>query len=109
MIPLYPSSRISAAQIEDLTALVKARPGTSCVAFGEYQLQCNAPDAEVWWLTEPGHPAHPAASRARILTNQHTGENCLVRDGYFAGKQQRPFTLWLRTLKSFDENAVKQP
>jgi hypothetical protein len=107
MIPLYPTSRISGAQIEDLISLAKMRPGNSCVAFGEHQIQCNASDLQIWWFTQDGHPAHPAASRSQMLTNEKTGETCLVRDGYFAGAK-RPFASWLESLKAHDKDTARQ-
>jgi hypothetical protein len=104
--PLYPSAKISTQQIQDLVASVKLRPGTHCKVFGPHQLQCNSDSlSELWWFTEPGHAAHPAASRGQILASVQARETCLLRDGYFAGSE-RPFARWMRELKRYDDETV---
>ena len=107
MIPLYPTSHISSAQIEDLTSLVKMRPESRCFPTGDQEVQCTASEPVIWWFTQDGHRAHPAVSRAQWLRNDRTGESCLVRDGYFTGSK-RAFAKWLDDLKARDEQTVRQ-
>ena len=105
--PLFPSPHISAQQLADLLAEVKGRPGVECRPFGPHQVMCGSNSShELWWLTEEGHPAHPAASRGRMETNAATQETCLVRDGYFAGPEEA-FAQWFRELKRYDEKTIE--
>jgi hypothetical protein len=104
--PLFPGGKVSDQQLQDLIASVKLRPGTHCKPFGPMQIQCNSDSLpELWWFTEAGHPAHPAASRGQLMYNEQTREACLVRDGYFAG-QESAFVDWLAELKRYDERIV---
>jgi hypothetical protein len=106
--PLYPHAKISRQQMDDLVASVKLRPGTHCKQFAPLQLQCNSDSLpEIWWFTESGHPAHPAASRGQIMRNVQTGQTCLIRDGYFAG-QEPAFAEWMNELKQYDKQTVER-
>jgi len=60
---------------------------------------------EVWIFTEPGNPAHPAASRGQIFMKG--GVVCIVRDGYFGGNEAA-FRTWLATLREWDQTAVSR-
>ena len=105
--PLYPNAKISADQYQSLVASLKSRSGFRCDKFGPHQLRCGSDDvAEIWWLTEPDHPAHPAVSRGQMLLDP-TGETCLVRDGYYAGLEA-PFATWIKELKNFDELTIQR-
>ena len=105
--PLFPSAHITEQQLGDLLVQIKTRPGFSCRAFGPYQIICGSDGShELWWLTEPGHPAHPAFSRGQMATNPDTRETCLLRDGYFAGPEE-PFAQWFRELKRYDEQTIE--
>ena len=103
---IFPRARVLADEINNLVASVKLRPGTTCKRFGPLQIQCNSDSTpELWWFTEPGHSAHPSASRGQLLFNQNLGEICLLRDGYFAG-DEGAFASWLQELKQYDEATV---
>jgi len=105
--PLFPNPHVSVQQLGDLLTEVRSRPGFSCRPFGPYQVLCGSDGShELWWLTEAGHPAHPAASRGQIVTSADTRETCLLRDGYFAGPEE-PFSQWFRELKHYDEQTVE--
>ena len=105
--PLYSNAKISADQYQSLIASLKSHSSFRCDKFGPHQLRCGSDDVpEIWWLTEPGHLAHPAVSRGQMLLGP-TGETCLVRDGYYAGAEA-PFAAWMKELKNFDELTVKR-
>jgi hypothetical protein len=106
--PLYPEAKVSVEQFQSLVASLKGRPGFRCDNFGPSQLRCGSDDnPEIWWVTTPGHPAHPAVSRGQILPDSKTHETCLVRDGYYAGAEA-PFAAWIKELKQFDELTVQR-
>ena len=70
------------------------------------QVQCNSDSLpELWWFTEPGHPAYPSASRGQMMRNDATGAVCLLRDGYFAGAEA-PFAAWMDWLKKYDQATI---
>ena len=103
---LYSSPKVSTQQLLDLMTSVKLRPGTHCRNFAPKEVQCNSDSLpELWWFTEPGHPAYPSASRGQILYNKALRQTCLIRDGYFAG-QEAPFADWMMALKKYDEMIV---
>jgi hypothetical protein len=92
----------------DLMNSVKLRPGTHCREFAPKEEQCNSDSLpELWWFTEPGHPAFPSASRGQILQNPASQQICLIRDGYFAGKEA-PFADWMAALKKYDDMIVQK-
>jgi hypothetical protein len=106
--PLYPTAKISADQYQSLLVSLKSHSGFRCDKFGPHQLRCGSDDVpEIWWLTEPGHPAHPAASRGQMLFDPTTGETCLVREAYYAGAEA-PFAAWMKALKNFDELTIQR-
>jgi hypothetical protein len=103
---LYPSPKVTSQEILDLIKSVKLRPGTHCRAFAQNQVQCNSDSLpELWWFTEPGHPAYPSASRGQMMRNDATGAVCLLRDGYFAGAEA-PFAAWMDWLKKYDQATI---
>jgi hypothetical protein len=107
-MPLYPDAKISTEQFQNLLVSLKSRSGFRCDTFGPQQLRCGSDNTpEIWWLTEAGHPAHPAVSRGQTLLDSKSGETCLVRDGYFAGAEA-PFAAWMKELKKFDELTVQR-
>jgi hypothetical protein len=100
----FPTAHVSETQMRELVTAVSKPPDFHCRPFGPHQLQCDSNTVpEIWILTEPGHPAHPAASRGELLTNGHM--TCIVRDGYFAG-DERAFADWLNDLERYDEQAI---
>jgi hypothetical protein len=103
---LFPTPHISLQQFTELRAAVLSRPGNSCRPFGPNQLECGSDSSrELWWFTDAGHPAHPAASRGQIMTERESSLTCLVRDGYFAGEES-PFAAWMRTLRKYDDDTI---
>ena len=105
---LYPSAKISVLQMGELLDSVKHRAGMNCTAFGPRALRCSSNTShEIWWLTEPGHPAYPAISRGVVRWNEPTHEICMMRDGYFAGDEEA-FAAWFRELQGYDELTKKR-
>jgi hypothetical protein len=106
--PVYPTPKVSAQQIADLVASIKRRPGMRCAGFGARAVRCSSDGSpEIWWFTESGHRAHPAASRGQMAREARTGETCLLRDGYFAGEEV-PFAAWFNELKRYDEATLQR-
>jgi hypothetical protein len=107
LTPLFPAPHVTAQQLNDLLVRLRGRAGFSCRQFGPHQLSCGSDDSqELWWLTEVGHPAHPAVSRGQMLTDTDTQDTCLVRDGYFAGAEEL-FSQWFSELKRYDEKTIE--
>jgi len=105
--PLFSTPHVNENQLSALVVEVKDRPGFSCKSFGPNQILCGSDgNHELWWLTESGHPAHPALSRGQMVTNPETRETCLLRDGYFAGPEE-PFKRWFHELKQYDEQTIR--
>ena len=103
--PLFPDTRITTEEYRTLVASLKRRPGFACDFFGPQQLRCGDGSGEIWWLTAPGHPAHPAISRTLALADPKTRQPCTARDGYFAGDAPA-FAKWMGELKRFDDLAA---
>ena len=99
---------MSTALKTDLMSSVKLRRGIHCRAFAPKELQCNSDSLpELWWFTEPGHPAYPSASRGQMVRSEATGMVCLIRDGYFAG-QEAAFSAWMDSLKKYDAMIIEK-
>jgi hypothetical protein len=94
--------------MSDLVTSVKLRPGTHCKQFGSLSVQCNSDSLpEIWWFTEPGHPAYPSASRGQVLFHAQSSQICLQRDGYFAGDEQA-FSAWMGELAGYDRATIER-
>jgi hypothetical protein len=84
---------------------VKSQPGMKCKDSSEHQYICDsASPPTIWVFTQPGHPAHPAASRGVMVF--HGDAIDIDRTGYYAG--DRPaFISWMHAFEILDTRQVE--
>ena len=108
--PRFPNGRVTADEVLQYMAEVKAIPDVRCVTDQGYQLICESTSQRTFWVfTLDGHPAHPAVSRG-IMVVSDTGAGMSIgidRTAHYAGDVEA-FRRWISDFAQIDEKQVVQ-
>lgn len=106
----FPTEKITAEQLETYKSEIQAIPGIECREIWAHQRQCTSnAQFTIWIFTVPGHPAHPAVTRAVMLLqqNEQGSRVGINRSGYYAG-DSAAFDTWMKEFRVLDEKQVAQ-
>jgi hypothetical protein len=105
--PLTPfsSPHIPADDLTAYRALVEALPGIECeINWIAQQRDCDDTKSHsTWTFTLPGHPAHPAYSRARVVFFDRSV--AIQRAGHYSGDEVE-FQKWLAEFEQLDQRQM---
>jgi hypothetical protein len=106
--PRFPNGRVTAGEVLQFMAEVKAIPDVQCATDQNFQLTCESNSQRTFWVfTLDGHPAHPAVSRG-ILVISDTGAGISIgidRTAHYAGDVEA-FRRWISEFAQIDEKQV---
>jgi hypothetical protein len=108
--PRFPTGRVTANEVLQFMAEVKAIPDVRCATDQNHQLICESTSQRTFWVfTLDGHPAHPAVSRG-IMVVSDTGAGMSVgidRTAHYAGDVDA-FRRWISDFADLDEKQIAQ-
>jgi len=106
----FPTEKITPQQLETYKSEIQAIPGIECHEISAHERQCTSnTQFTIWIFTLPGHPAHPAVTRAVMLLQQNAqGSRVGInRSGYYAG-DSAAFDTWMKEFSALDQKQVAE-
>jgi hypothetical protein len=102
----FPDARITVEQLKAYQATVEAQTGVACEDIWAQQRACdNKETRTIWIFTLQGHAAHPAFSRADLITPPLSIG--IARFSHYAGDESA-FQKWVAEFRVLDERQVQQ-
>jgi hypothetical protein len=103
--PRFPSAHITIDEWHTFSNEVTAVSDVRCRDIASNQYQCDSQlQSTIWIFTRPGHPAHPAVTRAILLSNGSMVR--IDRSGHYAGSELA-FRTWMNHFVDLDKKQLQ--